>query len=278
MRETPLRPRGRPRPTARWPRSARPTRRENDAVYDGLVARRACGSSASRRSSSTGVFPLAEILDALLEIGQLGHERAGRDRVRGRTCRCRRASRREFGFLQMRPLALSRERRGARARRRRPASGSLCRSASVLGQRPHRRTCATSSSSTADRFDRARSREVAQRGRRGSTPTLAAEGAPYLLIGVGRWGSRDPWLGIPVTWDQISGARVDRRGRLPRLPGHAVAGQPLLPEPDLVRRRLLHRQPRRGRGLRGLGLARRAAGACARRRSCATCASTSRSS
>jgi len=28
------------------------------------------------------------------------------------------------------------------------------------------------------------------------------------LIGVGRWGSNDPWLGIPVAWDQISGARV----------------------------------------------------------------------
>ncbi|MCC6652474.1 MAG: hypothetical protein IT348_15090, partial [Candidatus Eisenbacteria bacterium] len=37
---------------------------------------------------------------------------------------------------------------------------------------------------------------------------LVGEGRPYLLIGVGRWGSTDPWLGIPVTWDQISGARV----------------------------------------------------------------------
>ncbi len=33
-------------------------------------------------------------------------------------------------------------------------------------------------------------------------------GRPYVLIGVGRWGSADPWLGIPVTWEQISGARV----------------------------------------------------------------------
>ena len=37
---------------------------------------------------------------------------------------------------------------------------------------------------------------------------LAGEGRRYLLIGVGRWGSTDPWLGIPVSWDQISGARV----------------------------------------------------------------------
>ena len=31
---------------------------------------------------------------------------------------------------------------------------------------------------------------------------------PYLLIGPGRWGSADPWLGIPVTWNQISHAKV----------------------------------------------------------------------
>ena len=31
---------------------------------------------------------------------------------------------------------------------------------------------------------------------------------PYLLIGPGRWGTADPWLGIPVNWKQISNARV----------------------------------------------------------------------
>jgi len=30
----------------------------------------------------------------------------------------------------------------------------------------------------------------------------------YLLIGPGRWGSSDPWLGIPVEWSQISKAKV----------------------------------------------------------------------
>lgn len=29
-----------------------------------------------------------------------------------------------------------------------------------------------------------------------------------MLIGVGRWGTLDPWLGIPVTWENISGARA----------------------------------------------------------------------
>ncbi len=28
----------------------------------------------------------------------------------------------------------------------------------------------------------------------------------YILIGPGRWGTRDPFLGIPVNWSQISNA------------------------------------------------------------------------
>jgi hypothetical protein len=33
-------------------------------------------------------------------------------------------------------------------------------------------------------------------------------GGSYVLIGPGRWGSSDPWLGIPVKWPHISAARV----------------------------------------------------------------------
>ena len=33
-------------------------------------------------------------------------------------------------------------------------------------------------------------------------------GANYILIGPGRWGSSDAWLGIPVKWAQLSAARV----------------------------------------------------------------------
>ncbi len=37
---------------------------------------------------------------------------------------------------------------------------------------------------------------------------LGEEGRRYVLIGPGRWGSADGWLGIPVQWSQISGAKV----------------------------------------------------------------------
>ena len=34
------------------------------------------------------------------------------------------------------------------------------------------------------------------------------EGKGYVLVGPGRWGSSDPWLGIPVKWPHISAAKV----------------------------------------------------------------------
>ena len=57
------------------------------------------------------------------------------------------------------------------------------------------------------RFERSRSQEVATEVAR-FNHLLNEQNRPYLLIGVGRWGSTEPWLGIPVEWDEISGARV----------------------------------------------------------------------
>ncbi len=37
---------------------------------------------------------------------------------------------------------------------------------------------------------------------------LLADGRSYVLIGFGRWGSADPWLGVPVRWGEVGGARV----------------------------------------------------------------------
>jgi len=37
---------------------------------------------------------------------------------------------------------------------------------------------------------------------------MITQNRPYLLIGFGRWGTTDPWAGIPVDWGQISGAKV----------------------------------------------------------------------
>jgi hypothetical protein len=46
---------------------------------------------------------------------------------------------------------------------------------------------------------------------------LVDSGRKYLLIGFGRWGSSDPWLGVPVSWSQISGARAIVEATLPEM-------------------------------------------------------------
>jgi hypothetical protein len=56
-------------------------------------------------------------------------------------------------------------------------------------------------------FDPALSPEIAREVGR-INDELQAEGRGYVLMGPGRWGSNDHWLGIPVEWRQISGARV----------------------------------------------------------------------
>ena len=37
---------------------------------------------------------------------------------------------------------------------------------------------------------------------------LIEDKIPYALIGPGRWGSTDPWLGIPVSWSDIAGSKL----------------------------------------------------------------------
>jgi hypothetical protein len=58
-----------------------------------------------------------------------------------------------------------------------------------------------------DEFSSARTREIAaELGVMNEKLRRAGRGC--LLIGPGRWGSADPWLGIPVTWEQISSAHA----------------------------------------------------------------------
>ena len=56
-------------------------------------------------------------------------------------------------------------------------------------------------------FDSARTMEMKAEVA-GFNRELKKSGANYMLIGPGRWGSSDPWLGVPVTWDEISEAKM----------------------------------------------------------------------
>ena len=174
---------------------------ENDAVYDGV------SRPGVRLVTFAGIvkherFPLAAVLDTLVDAAaratsvpveiefavNLAGGGAG-----------------EFGVVQLRPLGRLREESDAEIEPS-PRERIVCESRNALGHGlmsdlrdiivVHR-----------DRFDRLRSHEIAHAVAQFNTE-LAAARRGYLLIGVGRWGSADPLLGIPVTWDQIAGARA----------------------------------------------------------------------
>jgi CheY-like chemotaxis protein len=58
-----------------------------------------------------------------------------------------------------------------------------------------------------DRFDPSKTKTIAQEIGR-INAKLFNQKRPYLIIGPGRWGSFDPFLGIPVKWSEICGAGV----------------------------------------------------------------------
>jgi len=56
-------------------------------------------------------------------------------------------------------------------------------------------------------FDKLKTAEIAQEIA-ALNEKLMHRSSPYLLIGIGRWGTADKSLGVPVTWAQISGAEA----------------------------------------------------------------------
>jgi hypothetical protein len=53
---------------------------------------------------------------------------------------------------------------------------------------------------------------------------MMQENKYYVLIGPGRWGTRDPWIGIPVNWPQICNAKVIVETSLNNFPLDASSG------------------------------------------------------
>jgi len=177
--------------------------KDNHAVYDG-VSRPGARLVTFAPMLKHGTFPLAEILDELVRAGEdaLGNPVEIEFAVRlpqetGLPA--------DFGFLQIRPLTLSRDTEDLALDDVQPEQ-LICQSSKVLG---NGRIDDLYDVVVVDsqRFERGQSQEVAAAVSRFNR-RLNEHNRPYLLIGVGRWGSTEPWLGIPVEWDEISGARV----------------------------------------------------------------------
>lgn len=74
-----------------------------------------------------------------------------------------------------------------------------------------------------DKFDNTRT-EVMAAEIDAINDKMLAEGKKYILIGPGRWGTRDRFIGVPVAWPQISQAQVIVEVSLPEFPLDASLG------------------------------------------------------
>ena len=148
-----------------------------------------------------GAFPLAELLVDLLDT--CGEQAGGPVEIEFAGNLPSEGQRGEFAVLQLRPLAVGWGDEKV-ALSDVPDDAVLCRSAKVLGNGRVTDACDLIVVQR-EGFERSRTVEVAQEVAR-LDAVLRAEGRPYVLIGVGRWGSSDPALGIPVAWGHIAGA------------------------------------------------------------------------
>lgn len=173
---------------------------ENDAIYDG-IHRAGPRLVSFAHVLKSDVFPLAEILRLLLDIG--GEGMGCPIEIEFAVDLHRRPMR--FGFLQIRPVHYDEEQTEVEVQAierdnvvcysdRSLGNGRIRGLRDIIYVRP-------------ESFDAGRSKQIAREIGE-INERLRNRGDYCLLIGPGRWGTSDPWLGVPVEWDQISQARV----------------------------------------------------------------------
>lgn len=184
---------------------------ENNVIYDTIYR------EGPRLINFSGVlkhgrFPLAPILTELLEICQEGM--GCPVELEFAVAMARNGKPAELAILELRPLVAMGYEREVKLDERTPDQHLVARSRAlgngiIAGVRdivyihPNRLNFANSEKIA---------REIERINHR-----LCAEHRPYLLLGPGRWGSADRWLGVPVTWSQVSGVRIIVELELPNL-------------------------------------------------------------
>jgi|YNPMSStandDraft_1061717.scaffolds.fasta_scaffold02669_2 CheY-like chemotaxis protein len=176
---------------------------ENEEVYDG-IAREGSRIVTFAPILKYETFPLAAILDFLLDICSWAMGSAVEIEF---ACNLNVPAGRpkEFALLQMRPFIVSHEFEEVDFNISNGES-FICYSNQVLGNGIYSNLFDIVFVDI-EKYDRSKSLEVS-REIEYLNQKLFKENRNYILIGVGRWGSFDPWLGIPVTWDQIGAASV----------------------------------------------------------------------
>jgi len=155
------------------------------------------------------LFPLPALLNDLLSLGSrcLGCPVEIEFSLNMRSEKGRKG---DFFFLQVRPMVSDVERFDVHITET-ELEKAICRSAQALGHGV-KENLKDIVYVKPDDFKAESTVEIAREVAR-MNADLSSQQSPYLLIGPGRWGSADRWLGIPVQWKDISavGAIVELR-------------------------------------------------------------------
>jgi hypothetical protein len=147
------------------------------------------------------LLPLADLLADVLQVGQEGmgcpvELEFSVNWPQNKDCKP------EFALLQLRPMT-ARAELGQVEISQADVARAFCHSFHALGN-AEKTDIADILYVKPDTFDTGRTPDIAREiGELNSS--LLRQGKKYILIGPGRWGSADRWLGIPVSWAEICG-------------------------------------------------------------------------
>ena len=150
-----------------------------------------------------GVFPLPELLQMVL---RLGTEEMRRPVEIEFACNLNADKTGELNLLQIRPIVDSKQMLDEDLAAL-PDERCLLRSHNSLGHGICDGVCDVVYVKAGEDFTATNNPAIACEIERMNRQFLA-DGRGYVLVGPGRWGSSDPWLGIPVKWPHISAAKV----------------------------------------------------------------------
>ena len=149
------------------------------------------------------VFPLPELLQQSMKLGSEAMKRPVEIEF---ACNINDDKTGEFYLLQIRPIVDSKQMLDEDLKAI-PDSDCIIRSHNSLGHGISEEVCDLVYVKTPDNYTAMNNPKIADEIERINRKFLA-EGKQYVLAGPGRWGSSDYWLGIPVKWPHISGAKL----------------------------------------------------------------------
>ncbi len=150
-----------------------------------------------------GIFPLPELLQL---VQKLGSDEMRRPVEIEFACNLNADRTGKLYLLQIRPIVDSKQVLDEDLQKI-PDEECLLRSHNSLGHGISEDVCDVVYVKTDDNFTAANNPQIAVEIEQINRKFLD-RGESYILIGPGRWGSSDYWLGIPVKWPHISASRV----------------------------------------------------------------------